>query len=251
MNASVQRLLDTYYPLTPEGIRFRNSTKLFYDWFLGGIDARNAVVLNVGAGPTPPSPARCLKGKVKRVVGVDPDPVIRSNTDLDEAHVNDGVHLPFDDDTFDTAVSDWTLEHVSEPEPFLREIVRVLKPGASFWFRTSNRWHYVIMASALTPHWFHRLVANRARTLPSDAHEPWPTRYRMNTPAALRKALAGAGFETVAIKMIEAEPAYMLFSPLAFRLGVRYERLVNRSGWLSRFRLIMLGRARKAPKSLA
>jgi SAM-dependent methyltransferase len=243
MNATVERLLDTYYPRSAEGIRRGNGTKPFYDWLLGGIDASKAVVLNVGAGPTPSSTRR-LRGRVKRLVGVDPDPIVRSNTDLDEAYVNDGVQLPFDDASFDAVYSDWTLEHVDRPAPFLTEIVRVLKPGAYFWFRTSNRWHYVTLVSALSPQWFHRLVANRARALPKDAHEPWPTRYRMNTPPALRKTLQRAGFEGIDISLMEAEPTYMLFSPLAFRLGIGYERLVNGSRRLSNFRLIMFGRAR-------
>lgn len=244
MKPSVQRLLDAHYPVSPDGIRFRNGTRPFYDWLLAGIDTTNAVVLNVGAGPTP-SPARRLRGRVKRLVGVDPDPIVLSNADLDEAHVNDGIVLPFDDASFDVAYSDWTLEHVAEPGPFLKEVQRVLKPGASYWFRTSNRVHYVTFASSLTPQWFHLLVANRARMLPGDAHEPWPTRYRVNTSGALRRQLTRAGFESVDIRLIEPEPAYMVFNPVAFRVGIAYERLVNRFSALSRFRLILMGRAMK------
>ena len=103
----------------PDGTRTLDGTKPFYDWFLSGIDGPNAVVLNVGAGPTPSPAMRRLRGRVKRLVGVDPDPVVKTNTDLDEAHVNDGVHLPFPEASFDAVYSDWTLEHVPEPIPFL------------------------------------------------------------------------------------------------------------------------------------
>lgn len=246
MKASVQRLLDAYYPLLPDGIRKLDGTKPFYDWFLSGIDAANAVVLNVGAGPTPTPPMRCLRGRVKRLVGVDPDPIVHTNTDLDEAHVNDGIHLPFADESFDAVYSDWTLEHVPEPIPFLQEVHRVLKPGASYWFRTTNLGHYMTFVSARTPQWFHRLVANRARALPKDEHDPWPTRYQMNTPKSLRRAMLLAGFDSAEVRTIESWPAYLAFNPLAFRAGIVYERLVNRFQGLSRFRLIMMGRAQKA-----
>jgi SAM-dependent methyltransferase len=246
LKASVQRLLDTYYPLLPDGSRTKDGTKPFYDWFLSGIDARNALVLNVGAGPTPTPVERCLRGRVKRLIGVDPDPIVGTNTDLDEAYVNDGLQLPFPDGHFDAVYSDWTLEHVPDPIPFLNEVHRVLKPGAFYWFRTTNLGHYVTFVSARTPQWFHRLVANRARQLPHDEHDPWPTRYRMNTQGALRRALLGAGFESAEIRIIESWPGYLVFNPLAFRVGVVYERLVNRFSSLARFRLIMIGRAQKA-----
>jgi SAM-dependent methyltransferase len=245
LKASVQRLLDTYYPLLPDGSRSLDGTKPFYDWFLGSIDAPNAVVLNVGAGPTPWPAERLLRGRVKRNVGVDPDPIVRTNTDLDEAQLNDGINLPFGDNSFDAVYSDWTLEHVLEPVPFLKEVHRVLKPGASYWFRTTNLGHYVTFVSARTPQWFHVLVANRSRALPKDEHDPWRTRYRMNTPKALRTALLQAGFESAEIRTIESWPAYLVFNPVAFRVGVLYERLVNRFPGLARFRLIMMGRAQK------
>jgi SAM-dependent methyltransferase len=176
-------------------------------------------------------------------VGVDPDPIVMTNTDLDEARVNNGVRLPFPDAMFDGAYSDWTLEHVGEPLAFLREVRRVLKPGASYFARTTNRLHYVTVVSAFTPHWFHRLIANRARRLPAHAHDPWPTRYQMNTPRHLRRFALRAGFQPE-IRLLEPEPAYLMFHPAAFLFGVGYERLVNRVSRFATVRLTILIRMR-------
>ena len=41
----------------------------------------------------------------------------------------DGAELPFPAETFDTAVSFETVEHVQDPGGFLDEISRVLRPG--------------------------------------------------------------------------------------------------------------------------
>jgi SAM-dependent methyltransferase len=240
-----ERLLDRYYPLRPDGVRFRDGTRPFYDWILASVPG-TAVVLNVGAGPTPP-PARAMRGKFKRLEGVDPDSVVLSNTDLDLSHVNDGIVLPFQDASFDAAYSDWTLEHVEHPIPFLREVCRVLKPGASFWSRTPNRWHYVTLVSATTPHWFHMLVANRIRGLPVASHDPWPTYYRLNTPRAIRSAASTAGFSRSEIRLLESQPNYLKFNPIAFLVGVGYERLVNRFSSLDRLRFTMLVRMEKPP----
>ncbi|MEU4389928.1 methyltransferase domain-containing protein [Kribbella sp. NPDC023855] len=46
----------------------------------------------------------------------------------------DGQALPFDDDTFDSALSTWTLCTIPDAPAALRELRRVLKPGGSFHF---------------------------------------------------------------------------------------------------------------------
>jgi SAM-dependent methyltransferase len=242
--------MDRYYPVVhADGRRHLDGTLPFYEWLEGSLD-RNDLVLNVGAGPTPPEAFRHMRGKVHRLVSVDPDPVVLTNTDLDEAFVNDGVRLPFPDGTFDAAYSDWTLEHVDLPKPFLAEVYRVLKPGASFWFRTPNRLHYISTIAALTPHWFHRLVVRPAFGGVA-THDPWPTHYRMNCPRRLRKLLRNAGFAEVELRTIESYPGYLKFNAIAFLTGIAYERPVNRFIALSGFRHFILGRAHKPSTAIS
>lgn len=46
----------------------------------------------------------------------------------------DGQSLPFPDNSFDTALSTWTLCTIPDADAALREIRRVLKPGGTLHF---------------------------------------------------------------------------------------------------------------------
>jgi SAM-dependent methyltransferase len=206
---------------------------------------RASRVLNLGAGPATHSPRRILKGSVAHVVGADIDPIVLKNDELDEAVLIEDGKLALESDTFDLVFSDFVLEHVEKPHRFLAETLRVLKPGGTFLFRTPNRFHYVALVSALTPHSVHRRLANPARGLEEGAHEPWPTYYRMNSRGTLRRQARAAGFRSSEFRMIEAEPSYLMFHALPFLVGVGYERLVNSTKLLEGARCNILGKFTK------
>ncbi len=60
------------------------------------------------------------------------------------------AHLPFKSNTFDVVTAMDFLEHVENPEIYIAEISRVLRPGGVFFFHTFNRnlfsWLLVIKA---------------------------------------------------------------------------------------------------------
>lgn len=239
MNATSRTLCDKYYPADR-----RDGTRQFYDWMRQSLTPETAL-LNLGAGPATGRDVRTFKGEVARVVGADIDPVVLDNDELDEAHLIEDGRLPFPEDSFDIVVSDFVLEHVEHPLPFLAEVHRVLKPGGSFFFRTPNKHHYVSLIARMTPHWFHDLVANRVRNLPEDAHEPWPTFHRLNSRSQIRETAESAGFGRMELRMVEAEPSYLMFHALPFLAGVAYERLVNSTEMLSGMRANIFGRLQK------
>jgi ubiquinone/menaquinone biosynthesis C-methylase UbiE len=233
-------LLKRYYPDDIPDV-----TQQFFGWIRENITP-DSVMLDLGAGTASPMPIKVFKGEVRKVVGADIDEVVLTNDQLDEAHVIREDALPFPEGSFDIVISDYVLEHVRRPRPFLGDVYRVLKRSGSFFFRTPNRFHYVSIIARLTPHWFHQLVANRARGgLSEKWSRQYPTYYRMNDRGTLRRLARQAGFGEIELRCREAHPAYLMFHALPFMAGVAYERFVNRFELLAPLRVNILGRLKK------
>jgi SAM-dependent methyltransferase len=196
---------------------------------------KGAEILEVGAGPTNPTSAFLATLGVLR--GVDACDEALANAHLLEARLTrpDGTYT-YDNETFDAAVSNYVVEHVADPRTHLGEIRRVLRPGGRYLFRTPNLFHYVAIVSRFTPHSFHLLVANKLRALPDDNHDPWPTIYAMNTPAAVRRLAAETGFEVEELRLVEKEPSYGMYARPLFLLFMAYERAVNATDLLASLR---------------
>lgn len=221
-----------------------DGAKSFYSWIRESTHP-DSIVLNLGAGPATGNPVRVLRGEVGRVFGADIDPEVMGNEELDEARIIEDGKLSFPGEMFDVVYADFVLEHVKEPIPFLEEVIRVLKDGGFFFFRTPNKYHYVPIGSRLTPHWFHVLIANRLRGLPPEAHDPYPTYYRMNSRADLSRQVEAAGFASTELRYFEGEPSYLKFSTIPFLLGVAYERLVNSYSFFDGMKVNIFGRLQR------
>ena len=184
-------------------------------------------VLEVGAGSGEGLQNRFpLKGRCRRLVGIDLDPRVTSNTSLDEAHVADVCELPFGDEQFDLIYHTMVAEHIEHPERALREMARVLKPGGEIHFLTPSRFYYPMLLAQLTPTSVHRLIVGRLGSGRSEA-EVFATFYRVNSAAAVRRLAQLAGLQAE-VHHISTPPGYLRFNRLAFLCGVAYERLIER-----------------------
>jgi SAM-dependent methyltransferase len=180
--------------------------------------AEDMDVLEFGAGRgvavfNDPVPYRqalmTIRGKVKRLIGVDIDPAILNNPFLDEAYVvpRDSA-LPINDEAIDLIVSDWTFEHVQDPVFVARELTRVLKPGGWLCARTPNRWGYVGLGANLVPNKWHASVVSRLQPDSyREASDVFPTVYKMNTVRAVRRLFPDCLFENYTYT-ISPEPTY-------------------------------------------
>jgi len=202
----------------------------------GGLD-----VLDLGAGAGIVSQMD-FRGQARYICGLDPDPRVTSNPFLDEGRVGVGEAIPYPNCSFDLVFADNVLEHLPDPEKVFAEVVRVLRPGGLFLAKTPNTWHYMPLISRMTPHSFHRWIVQKRGRAPDDI---FPTRYRANTPGAIRRLAKGAGLAVGQIEQIEGRPEYLRINAMTYLLGSLYERVVNLSSVLAPFRILLIVRLRK------
>jgi SAM-dependent methyltransferase len=102
-----------------------------------------AEVLNVGSGPF--FEFSELAGTRKHFTLCDIDPrAIQLATELHASQlrgadvITPNAPLPYASQTFDAVVSMDVVEHILDPLPWLREVLRVLKPGGLLFLTTPN-----------------------------------------------------------------------------------------------------------------
>jgi len=196
----------------------------------------DAAVLDAGAGRGAEYPYDYAR-HISRMAGADREPAVLENPNLSEASVADLADLPYGDGEFDLVFSKFVFEHLERPLWVLRELRRVMKPSAHLLIHTPNRWHYVPIGAILTPTRFHIWYTGK---LGREAVDVFPTRYRVNDPKTVERLAARSGFRVSSLDLFETKPAYLSFHPWAYRMGIAYERLVNSTDALARFRVNLL-----------
>ena len=160
------------------------------------------------------------------MVGIDIETTLETtNQGYPFAVRGDLSRLPFASNQFDMVISRSVVEHLREPLTVFREFWRVLRPGGTVILITPNKYDYVSIVASLTPYWLHQRLVSRIFQVPAD--DIFPTFYRANTVATIRKTLTAAKFFQRELDTINQYPAYLMFSPVLFRLGVLYERITR------------------------
>jgi SAM-dependent methyltransferase len=165
---------------------------------------------------------------VAQVVGIDLESTLDTNNQQRPFGVRGDVgRLPFLSESFDIVISRSVVEHLEDPRLVFSEFARVLRPGGKVVILTPNKYDYVSVIAALTPYRIHRRLVSKIFRVPED--DVFPTLYRANTASSIRTTLEAAGFVQKELRMLNHYPAYLMFSPLLFRLGVFYERITSLS----------------------
>ena len=222
-------LMNIYYPESRfGGFTDVDGTVAFYNRVNVLIEP-NLIVADIGCGRGAYSQdkvslrrnLRILKGKCKRVIGIDVDNNAADNPYLDEFRLCEGMRWPLEDGSIDLCLCDSVLEHVADPGMFFSESHRVIKSGGYLCIRTPNILSYFGLVSKLIPNRFHAEVV---KSVQDKRHQEdvFPTLYRCNTKRKIRQMLAKNGFD-VCVYGYEAEPTYLSFSRFWFFLGVLHQ----------------------------
>lgn len=215
-----------FYPETAAGgFSHVDGTVAFYTR-INALLQPEMTVLDFGAGrgravQEDPFPYRralqTLQGKCRRLIGVDVDDAVLQHPRLDEAHIlPEGGRLPIADGTVDLIVSDSTFEHIAQPEAVVPELDRVLKPGGWICARTPNRWGYIGLGTNLIPNRWHVRLLKYLQPH-RKAVDVFPTTYRLNTQAALKKHFPENSWTHCSYGHF-AEPAYFGTSKILWTL---------------------------------
>jgi SAM-dependent methyltransferase len=183
------------------------------------------VEVGPGKGTIAPFPWDAHRGI--HLIGLDLDVQAAANPYLDRFEfLSEGMPWPVADGSADLVVARYVLEHVADPDDFMANVARVLRPGGAFVFLTPNRAHPIMVASRLLPYSVH--VALLARTKGSDAGDVFPTHYRANSRRALIRLARAHGLEVQGLKVAELVPfGYLDFAVPGFLAATAYHAAVT------------------------
>ncbi len=155
-----------------------------------------ASALDAGCGRV--SALASFRKRVDDLVGVDLHPPERPLPWLDRFVLADVCRDrdAFPAESFDVALSSFTVEHFTDPEAAFGVIGGWLRPGGWLVLSTVNRRHPFVRAYLSVPD---RLRAGLQRLVKATAADAHPLVGACNTPADLRAALTRAGFVDVEI----------------------------------------------------
>ncbi len=153
-------------------------------------------LIDVGCGT---QPYRTLF-KVCRYVGLDLDSELSRTVGLADQFY-DGATFPYADATFDSALCNQVLEHVFNPDEFLAEINRVLKPGGKLLLTVPFVW---------------------------DEHEQ-PNDYARYSSFGLNAILVKQGFRVLLHKKLGADPSiiFQLANAYLYKVTRHLPRVIN------------------------
>jgi len=168
-----------------------------------------------------------LKGKANYCAACDIDPIVKQNQNADETFlITIGEALPFDDETFDIVISDYTFEHIAEPDNVIKEFNRILKPGGWICARTPNQFGYVSIITRLVKNSLHSRLLKYAQPN-RKALDVFPTTFKLNTLAKIEKNFPSSLYNNYTYRY-ESEPGYFFNNRAMFFLMMWINRLLPR-----------------------
>lgn len=148
------------------------------------------------------------------LTGVDVDERIKDHPLLTYRVKALGGALPFRDESFDLVTANMVVEHIDEPEQFLADMRRVLRPGGRFLFHTPNILFWLTFVAYFTPDAVKKPIIWRLEQ--RHAEDVFPTRYTMNTPWRIERLASRSGFEVEELTMVGSNRILERLGPIGW-----------------------------------
>jgi 2-polyprenyl-3-methyl-5-hydroxy-6-metoxy-1,4-benzoquinol methylase len=152
---------------------------------------------------------KLLASSARLFVGIDVDELIAEHPLLTHRVKAFGDRLPFRNSSFDIITANMVMEHVQDPEAFLSEVKRVLRPHGMFLFHTPNYHYYGIRVASLIPDELKQKIIWVLEK--RHAEDVFPTFYRINTLRDIQIMASNTGF---AVERLDIEGPYPMFGML-------------------------------------
>lgn len=165
-------------------------------WLDEALPASSGSALDAGCGRL--SHLKQFRSRLDRFSGVDIHEPAAPLGWLDEFRVADLCvdADAFEADTFDVALSNFTVEHFADPVAAFRMIRGWLRPGGTLIITTVNRAHPFVDAYCSIPAEMRGRLQPVVKASAADAH---PVVGACNTPRLIRDGLVAAGYEDIRI----------------------------------------------------
>ena len=190
--------------------------------------APGSAVLDLGGGRRCVYAGALEDGPDLRLIAVDISAdELAMNRDVAETCVADvAQELPFPDESVDLVLSRALLEHIDGVPNAVRNIARVLRPGARTLHLVPCRYSLFGTAARVLP--FGPLLRLVHGFMPHTRGQvEFPVVYDHGHPAAMKRVFKHAGFRQVRVEVCWAQPGYFeWFTPL-FMLTSLYEYVMR------------------------
>lgn len=192
-------------------------------------------VLDVGCGKGLAGPFPWHEYPGVHLIGLDPDPAAQQNPALGQfILLRDDGAWPVPDGSVDLTVCRSVLEHIANPDQFMADLRRVLRPGGVAVLMAANSRHPVLILSKLLPH---RVKARLLRwSAGRDESDTFPTYYRMNTPGRLKQLAQAQGLDILKVEAREFTPInYLDFTVAGYWWSYFWWRVFQKTGLERRY----------------